>query len=176
MLPLRYGLIQHPSLLLITRNSLDELLPHVPLERVSLSNYQIPLKRWTLIPLSCLWLFGFLLLQFFSPCLVLQVDCGDKHLSPYNNLIRLGVHWNNYFHVYLRLDLDSPLEHRGFSHVFPTFRNNLLVTIHIMAPHPVVHRPAAYKVVWTYRVGLLQSQCARRELTAWISYPACKFL
>lgn len=52
VLTLPFGLIQHPGILLITRSILDDVLPHVPLEELSLFNYQIALTGWVLIPLS----------------------------------------------------------------------------------------------------------------------------
>lgn len=52
VLLLPFGLIQHPVILLIIRSILDDILPHVHLEGVSLFYYQIALTRWALIPLS----------------------------------------------------------------------------------------------------------------------------
>lgn len=52
-LPLSYGLIKYPIILLILQNFLAGLLP-VPLESQPICNFQIPLKRWTLSLLSYL--------------------------------------------------------------------------------------------------------------------------
>lgn len=102
-LPLPYGTIKYPIILLILQNFLAGLLL-LCLWRVSLPVIIRSFEKMDIdtTVLSLTFQVSVTnMLQVFSSCLVLPIDFGEKHLSPYNNhSLRHALKYYN-FHICL---------------------------------------------------------------------------